>query len=210
MPSRKRKRKRWLDDHRRDEFVRRAGVEGYRSRAAYKLAEIDRRDRLLKPGMTVVDLGAVPGSWSQYAVQRGAAVVAVDRSPMQPLHDVTFVGGDFTDAGVQERVVKALPGGQADLVFSDMAPNITGVAATDQSASAALASAALIFSRQVLRRGGAVLVKVFQGPEVQQLRGEMAQSFSTVLVRKPQASRSRSAEVYLLARGFQPGSRNRS
>ena len=204
MASRKRRTSRWLEEHRRDSFVRRAGAEGYRSRAAYKLAEIDRRDGLLRAGMTVVDLGAAPGSWSQYAAKRVGAVVAVDRLPMQPLPGVTCVKGDFTSSEVQEQIVAALPAGRADLVFSDMAPNISGIAVVDQSASAALAGAALEFCQRVLRPGGTLLVKLFQGPEARPLRRAMEQSFERVSVRKPEASRSGSAEQYLLARGYRP------
>ncbi len=201
----KRRTKRWLSAHRQDAFVRRAAQEGYRSRAAYKLMEIDRRDRLLRPGMTVVDLGAAPGGWSQYAASRvgdRGIVVAVDCIAMAPPPGVRFVHGDFTESGVQSQVKTVLEGRPVDLVISDLAPNITGVAAVDQARTATLLTAALAFAESILKREGTLLVKMFEGSESNRIRAECDRRFRRCAVRKPSASRARSREFYLLAQGF--------
>jgi len=185
--------------------VRRAQKEGYRSRAAYKLMEIDRRDRLLRPGATVVDLGAAPGGWSQYARRRvGAAgrVLAVDLLPVGDIEGVDILQGDFTDPGVVGEIRARIGGRRADLVMSDMAPNMSGVAAVDQARSAGLAEQVLAVLPGLLAPGGAALVKVFQGPDFDSIRRAMLNLFERVVVRKPGASRSRSAEVYFLGTGF--------
>jgi len=194
----------WLQRHFRDPYVKRARKEGARSRAHFKLAEIDARDKLLRPGMTVVDLGAAPGGWSEYAIKRvgpGGRVVAVDRLPLEPLAGVEFIQGDFTDPRVLDLVKERLPDG-ADLVISDMAPNMTGVAATDQARGAELAQLATDLAEDVLRPGGALLVKAFHGSGFEELRRRLRGAFSSVAARKPGASRAESREVYLLARGY--------
>jgi len=195
----------WLDRHFNDEYVKRAQRDGYRSRAAYKLMEIQQRDRLLKPGQTVVDLGAAPGGWSQMARQIvGAAgrVVALDILPMEPLPDVDFIEGDFREAGVLHALRDLLQDDVVDLVISDMAPNVSGVSAVDQPRSIYLCELALEFAREVLRPGGSLLVKVFQGEGFDQYYKELRSSFEKVVTRKPKASRPKSREVYLLAGNY--------
>jgi len=202
--------RRWLQEHFDDGFVRRAQKEGYRSRAAYKLMEIDRRDRLLRPGAVVVDLGAAPGGWSQYARRRvgpAGRVVAVDLLPVGEMEGVDVLQGDFTTPDVVATLQARLGGCTADLVMSDMAPNISGVAAVDQARAAGLVEQVLAVLPQLLAAGGAALIKVFQGPEFDALRRRMAGMFERVAVRKPEASRSRSAEVYLLGTGFRGAER---
>ncbi|MBI2314238.1 MAG: 23S rRNA (uridine(2552)-2'-O)-methyltransferase RlmE [Betaproteobacteria bacterium] len=192
----------WMREHVTDPYVRQAKREGYRSRAAYKLQEIDDRDRLLKPGMTVVDLGSAPGGWSQVAadsVGPKGRVIAVDLLEMRPVKGVTFLQGDFRESAVLEQVERALGGRPADLVICDMAPNISGIGVTDQARSMHLAELALEFCRTHLKPGGALLVKAFQGAGFRELVATLRSSFSRVAVRKPKASRDRSSEVYLLA-----------
>lgn len=199
----KKKSKAWLHEHVNDPFVQRAKKEGWRSRAVFKLQEIDEKDKLLKPGMTVVDLGAAPGSWCQYAVKRiqpGGRLIALDVLEFAPLTGVEFIQGDFRDAAVLERLESALAGRQVDLVLSDMAPNITGIAATDSAQVLELAELTLDFARQHLKPGGDMLVKVFQGAGFMELRQAIQAQFASLLTRKPAASRDRSAELYLLAR----------
>ena len=193
--------RRWLKEQRDDPWTRRARAEGYRGRAAYKLIELDRKDRLLRPGMRVVDLGAAPGSWSQYAVTRvgeRGRVVASDRLTIEPIPGVTFIEGDFHEEAVLESILEAVDGG-ADLVMSDMAPNMSGVDAVDQPASMALTELAHDLAVRILEAGGTFLTKMFQGEGsdafVKGLRGD----FGTVRVRKPEASRDRSREVYVVA-----------
>ena len=195
----------WMQEHVSDAYVRRAQREGYRSRAAYKLLEIARADRLVAPGMTVIDLGAAPGGWSQVAAQLagpGGQVVAVDLLEMEALPSVVFVRGDLGDAGTVERVESALHGAPVDLVLSDMAPNISGIGVSDQARAAHVAELALTFSVKWLKPGGNLLVKAFQGTGFPQLREMMSRHFRQVAIRKPGASRSRSSEVYLLCRGL--------
>lgn len=167
--------------------------------------EIDRRDRLLKPGQIVIDLGAAPGGWSQYAAEkvgRKGRVIAVDMLEMQPLDNVLFIYGDFTERTVFERCLAGLDKGKADLVFSDMSPNITGIRAADQARSLYLAELALDLAVQVLRRDGALLIKLFQGEGTDEFRSLLKEHFSKIVTRKPDASRDNSREFYLLARGF--------
>lgn len=195
----------WVTEHEQDPFVRKARDEGFRSRAAYKLAEIDQRDRLVRPGMQVVDLGAAPGGWSQYVAARmkgKGRTLAVDLLVMPPIRGVECIQGDFADSEVVEKIVDGLLNRQADLVLSDLAPNISGVAAADQARAFALCELALEFAQRVLRPGGAVLLKVFQGDGFDDLRRRMTAQFKRVVVRKPQASRARSKELYLLATGY--------
>lgn len=199
--------KAWMREHLSDPYVLKANAEGYRARAAYKLMEIDDRDRLLKPGVVVVDLGAAPGSWSQVAVQRcggSGKVFALDLLPMAPLAGVSFLQGDFTEESVLAALEAQLDGREVDLVFSDMAPNLSGVAAVDQARSIHLCELALDFARSHLKPAGRFLVKVFQGEGFIAFRQEMEGVFSSVQVRKPKASRDRSAEVYLLGSGLRP------
>lgn len=197
--------KQWLKDHARDPFVKKARGSDFRSRATFKLQELDAQDRLLKPGQVVVDLGAAPGSWSQYAVQRvgpSGRVIAVDILPMAPVRGVEFIQGDFTDDAVFERCLDALGGAPVDLVMSDIAPNITGVRVTDQARSLHLAELVLAFAGQTLKPGGDLLIKLFEGAGTDAYRRELVQRFQRVTIRKPKASRGASREFYVLARGY--------
>jgi 23S rRNA (uridine2552-2'-O)-methyltransferase len=197
------KSKAWMHEHVTDPYVQRAKAEGWRSRAVFKLIEIDEKDRLLKPGMTVVDLGAAPGSWCQYAARRiqpGGRLIALDLLEMTPMHGVEFIQGDFREDEVLHALEEALAGRPVDLVLSDMAPNMTGIAVSDQARVMHLAELTLEFCRDHLKPGGDLLVKVFQGADYPELLKSVRQAFETVAVRKPAASRDRSAETYLLAR----------
>jgi 23S rRNA (uridine2552-2'-O)-methyltransferase len=194
---------RWLRSHFDDEFVKRAQREGYRSRAVYKLEEIQRKDRLLKPGMTVVDLGAAPGGWSQYAAEllRGnGRIIAMDILPMEPLVGVEFLQGDFRENAVFERLLVMLGKGRVDLVMSDMAPNISGMEAVDQPGSMCLAELAVDLAGRVLRKGGVLLFKAFQGEGFDPLVRGIRACYREVRIRKPRASRPGSREVYVLAK----------
>jgi 23S rRNA (uridine2552-2'-O)-methyltransferase len=185
--------------------VKRAREEGWRSRAAFKLEEIQRTDRLLRPGITVVDLGAAPGGWSQYAARLLAGngrVVALDVLEMPALPGVEFIQGDFTELSVLERLEAALGGARVDLVMSDMAPNMMGISDVDHDRSMYLVDLAVEFASKTLRPGGDLLMKVFQGREFQPLLARLRKEFDTVKLRKPVASRARSSEVYVLARGY--------
>jgi 23S rRNA (uridine2552-2'-O)-methyltransferase len=196
---------RWLAEHEADPYVKRAREEGWRSRAAFKLEEIQKTDRLLKPGMTVVDLGAAPGGWSQYAARTLAGqgrVIAVDILEMPAIPGVEFLQGDFNDEGVLERLMELLGGAKVDLVMSDMAPNMMGIADVDHDRSMNLVELAADFAARNLRPGGDFLAKVFQGRGFQPLIAQLRQRFESVKLRKPKASRARSPEVYVLARGY--------
>jgi 23S rRNA (uridine2552-2'-O)-methyltransferase len=198
--------KAWMREHVTDRFVQQAQREGYRSRAAYKLAEICDRDRLISPGMTVVDLGSAPGGWSQIAAQRVGAkgnVIAVDVLDMAPIPRVTFIRGDFRDAETLAEVEKALGHTRVDLVVSDMAPNISGIGVADQARATHLADLALEFAVEYLKPGGHFLVKAFQGSGFVELRAQLRRHFRELLTRKPQASRGRSSEIYLLGKGLE-------
>lgn len=193
----------WMHEHVTDPYVRKAQQDAYRSRAAYKLLEIDKRDHLLRPGMTVVDLGAAPGSWCQVAVQRmkgQGRVLAIDLLPVAPMPGVESLEGDFTEPSALAWLEEKLQSGRVDLVLSDMAPNISGVALRDQARHYELCELALEFAVNWLKPEGAFLVKVFQGVGFEDFRKQMRQAFEEVLIRKPEASRDRSAEVYLLGR----------
>ncbi|WP_280539658.1 23S rRNA (uridine(2552)-2'-O)-methyltransferase RlmE [Chromohalobacter sp. 11-W] len=195
----------WLKEHFDDRYVQRSWQDGYRSRASYKLLELDAKDALLKPGMTVIDLGAAPGGWSQIAADKVGAkgcVVASDLLEMDALAGVTFVQGDFTEMDVLERILAALEGRRVDLVMSDMAPNMSGMAAIDQPQAMYLVELALDLARQTLSPGGRFLAKVFQGEGFDAYLKELRSSFRKVTTRKPEASRTRSREVYLFAEGF--------
>jgi 23S rRNA (uridine2552-2'-O)-methyltransferase len=195
----------WLKEHFSDPYVKKAQEEGWRSRAAYKLAEIDRKDGLLKAGMRIVDLGAAPGGWSQYAAQKlqgCGQVVALDILPMDALLDVTVLQADFREAEALEQLHEVLRGEPVDLVLSDMAPNMSGQDSTDQARAMYLAELALDFVDEVLRPGGAFLTKVFQGVGFDDYLRAMRDRFDRVASRKPDASRARSREIYLLGQGF--------
>lgn len=193
----------WLRRHVNDVYVRQAGEQGLRARSAFKLLEIDVRDRLLRPGQVVIDLGCAPGGWSQTALRRmqgKGRVIGIDLLEMAPLAGVHFIQGDFADAAVQAQIEAVLAGSAVDVVLSDMAPNLTGVAVTDQARAYALAELALEFARTHLRPEGALLIKVFHGAGFEDYLRRLRAVFHSVAVRKPSASREVSREVYLLAR----------
>jgi 23S rRNA (uridine2552-2'-O)-methyltransferase len=203
--SRSKTSKAWMREHINDPYVQRAKAEGYRSRAAYKLLQLDKKDRLLVPGQLVVDLGAAPGSWSQVVLAKlgtKGRVVAVDLLPMEPLVGVHFVQGDFREQEVLDALLLALGGRKADLVISDLAPNISGIGVSDQARSMYLCELALEFARQCLAPGGSLLVKVFQGAGFTEFLAAMRKAFAKVGSRKPDASRGRSSEMYLLGKGL--------
>jgi len=195
----------WLKEHFNDRYVQQSWQDGYRSRASYKLMELDAKDSLLRPGMTVIDLGAAPGGWSQVAAEKvgpAGVVIASDILEMDALAGVEFIQGDFTEASVLEAILAVLENRPVDLVMSDMAPNMSGMAAIDQPQVMGLAELALDVARQTLSPGGRFLAKVFQGEGFDAFLKELRGSFSRVATRKPEASRARSREVYLLAEGF--------
>ncbi|HGG61284.1 MAG TPA: 23S rRNA (uridine(2552)-2'-O)-methyltransferase RlmE [Gammaproteobacteria bacterium] len=195
---------RWLDEHENDEYVQRARAEGWRGRAVYKLSELDQRYKLIRPGMSVVDLGAAPGSWSEYVARildgRGS-VLATDILPMDAIAGVTFIQGDFREQAVLDALLEALGQDRADLVISDMAPNMSGMSSVDIPAAMYLAELAADMAARTLKPGGGFLVKLFQGEGFDELVGGLRRDYQTVIVRKPKASRPRSREVYALARG---------
>jgi 23S rRNA (uridine2552-2'-O)-methyltransferase len=196
---------RWLKEHFRDPYVQRAQSGGWRSRAVFKLEEIDLREKLLKPGSVCLDLGAAPGAWSQYAIRRvgpGGRVVATDLLPMEPVPGVEFVQGDFRDEEVFGRVLALVPRGAVDVVLSDMAPSLSGIDVVDQPRAMHLAELAIDMARRVLKPGGAALIKVFQGSGFQELIRSARGEFERVRLVKPRASRARSPEIYLLAMQF--------
>lgn len=197
--------KRWLKEHFNDPFVQRAQREGYRSRAVYKLQEIQEKDRIIRPTMRIAELGAAPGGWTQYLSQQlqgRGTIIALDILPMDALADVQFIQGDFREETVLSQLEAALGGKKLDLVLSDMAPNTIGVKFADQAKSMYLVELALEFALNHLRPGGDFLTKIFQGPGFDTLIKQLRRHFTKVLTRKPEASRGRSQEVYLLARGF--------
>lgn len=193
-----------MQEHLNDEFVKRAQKEGYRARAAYKLTEIDDKDKLIKPGMTIVDLGSTPGSWSQVAVQRlkgQGKIIALDILEMHPIAGVEFIQGDFREEAVLKQLEDKLNNKPVDLVIADMAPNISGISDVDQAGAMYLTELALAFSQQWLKPNGNFLVKVFIGTGFDDIVKAMRQQFTKVITRKPKASRDRSSEVYLLGLG---------
>jgi 23S rRNA (uridine2552-2'-O)-methyltransferase len=199
---------RWLREHFDDEYVKKAQKEGYRSRAVYKLLEIQDKDRVLRRGMTVVDLGAAPGGWSQLAAELvgdQGRVIALDILPMDALAGVTFIQGDFREDEPLQQLMQTLEGRPVDLVMSDMAPNISGTRSVDQPRGIYLVELAMDFAHQVLRPGGDLLIKVFQGEGFDETLKSLRAAFDKVVVRKPKASRPRSREVYLLGRGYKGG-----
>ena len=200
--------KAWMHEHVTDPYVRAAQQHGYRSRAAYKLIELDEKDRLLRPGLTAVDLGSAPGSWSQVLRERlgpAGRIVATDILPMDGIAGVRFVQADFTSEAGLQAVEAALEGGRANLVVSDMAPNLSGIDAADQARSVHLAELALEFAALHLQRGGDFAVKVFQGSGLAEFERAVRDRFEKVYVRKPKASRDRSREVFVVAKGFRGG-----
>jgi 23S rRNA (uridine2552-2'-O)-methyltransferase len=201
---------RWLKEHFADPFVKKAQAEGMRSRAAYKLEELLERDRLIKPGMVIVDLGAAPGGWSQVAQRQldgRGRVVALDILEMPAIHGVEFIHGDFREDAVLRRLEAALGGARVDLVLSDMAPNMSGVASVDQARAMELAELARDFAQVHLAPGGAMLIKLFQGAGFDGYLKDLRTRYGKVTMRKPRASRARSAEVYALATGFKGAAR---
>lgn len=196
---------RWLREHHADAYVKKAHDEGLRSRAAYKLREMDQRDRLFAPGQTVVDLGAAPGGWCQVAVAAVGShgrVIGLDLLPMEPIPEVMLLEGDFTERAILDKLLAELGGAQVDVVISDMAPNMSGVRAVDQPRSMTLCELAEDFAGQVLKRGGALVTKSFHGEGFDAYMRSLRQSYERVYTRKPDASRGRSREVYVLARDF--------
>jgi len=210
--SKHRSKRAWIDRHISDPYVQAATRHGYRSRAAYKLLEIDKRDHLLRPGATVIDLGAAPGSWSQVAVERlgrkdgrlAGRVIALDVLPLEPISGVEFLQGDIRDDEVLQRLAQLLNGQRADLIVSDLAPNLSGIGVADAARSAHLWELALDFALQHLKPDGRLLVKAFQGSGYSQFVQQLKRHFQRVLVRKPAASRQESAETYLLAFDLKP------
>ncbi|GLQ32579.1 23S rRNA (uridine(2552)-2'-O)-methyltransferase RlmE [Litoribrevibacter albus] len=195
----------WLDEHVNDPYVKRAQVDGYRSRASYKLIEINEKDKLIRPGMIVMDLGSAPGGWSQIVgpwVGDKGKVIASDILPMDSLPDVDFIQGDFTEESVFDEIMAVLDDRPVDVVISDMAPNMSGVNATDQYSSMYLVELALDMARQVLKPNGSFCAKVFQGVGYDEYLKDVRSSFNKVMIRKPAASRPRSREVYIVAKGF--------
>lgn len=195
----------WLKEHFDDEYVRRSQQDGFRSRAVYKLIEIDKKDRLIKPGMTIIDLGAAPGSWSEYCAGKlgeKGTIVALDILPMEPIDGVNIILGDFREDDVLDTLMAVMDNQKTDLVISDMAPNISGVGSVDMPRAYYLSELALDLAQKTLKPGGALLVKLFQGEGFEVYNQALKASFSKVLMRKPKASRSRSREIYALATGF--------
>ena len=195
----------WMQEHFDDEYVKMAQVQGYRSRAVFKLSEIQEKDQIIKAGMNIVDLGAAPGGWSQYAQQRlgkGNKLIALDILPMDAIDGVVFIQGDFCEQAVMDQLFNILNGLSIHLVMSDMAPNMSGNKAVDQPRSLYLCELALDTAKSILAKNGCFLVKVFQGAGFEDFHRDVQQSFAKVVIRKPKASRPRSNEVYILAKGF--------
>lgn len=202
--------KNWIHDHLNDPFVKLAQKEGYRARAAYKLKEIDETDNLIRPGQIIVDLGAAPGSWSQYARNRLAGshgkvngtIIALDILPMEPVADVHFIQGDFREQEVLDQLEKLLSGNKVDLVLSDMAPNLSGIAVADAARVEYLIDLAIDFAQEHMKPSGSLLVKCFNGAGYEQLVQKFRETFVKVASRKPKASRDRSSEIFLLGKGL--------
>jgi len=195
----------WMARHVSDPFVKKAQLDGYRSRSAYKLTELNEKDRLIRPGMRIMDLGSAPGGWSQVAgklVGAKGRVLATDILPMEPIKNVDFIQGDFTDEAVVAQLLEWLGGGKFDLIISDIAPNITGIDSADQASSMYFLELALDTVRQTLKPGATFVAKMFQGSGSDQYVKDLRTSFEKVLIRKPAASRAESREVYIVAKGF--------
>lgn len=203
--SRSKSSSRWLQEHFKDEYVKRSQQDGYRSRASYKLLEIQEKYRIFKPGMRVLDLGAAPGGWSQVAVKLvspGGLVIASDILPMDEIESVSFIQGDFTEKGVYDQIIRALGDAPLDLVISDLAPNMSGISEVDIPRAMYLTELALDVAVESLHGGGSLLMKVFQGAGFEELLSSVRSKFKKVQMRKPSASRARSREQYMLARDF--------
>ena len=195
----------WLDEHHQDEFVQRARREGYRSRAVYKLIEIDQKDQLFRPGQLVVDLGAAPGGWSEYAVKsvgENGTVIGLDLLPVEPVAGLTFLQGDFTEQAVLDELIELVGGRKAEVVLSDMAPNLSGMESVDQPRSMYLTELAIDFASEFLATNGKFVVKMFQGAGFEALVSSLRNHFASVKFRKPQASRDRSSETYAVCVGL--------
>ncbi|MCF6250338.1 MAG: 23S rRNA (uridine(2552)-2'-O)-methyltransferase RlmE [Methylococcaceae bacterium] len=195
----------WMQEHFDDEYVKKAKEMGYRSRSTFKLVEIQQKDRIIKPGMSVIDLGAAPGGWSDFArkiIGKRNKVIALDLLPIDPIDGVDFIQGDFREDDVLDELYRVLNGEPVDLVMSDMAPNISGNKEMDQPRSIYLAELALDTAQTVLTKGGTFLIKMFQGTGFDEFKQEVGKNFSSVVIRKPKSSRARSKEVYILAKGF--------
>jgi 23S rRNA (uridine2552-2'-O)-methyltransferase len=195
----------WLQEHFHDEYVKQAQAHGYRSRAIFKLMEIQEKDKIIKPNMNVIDLGAAPGGWSQYVRQiivKKNKIIALDILEMEPLEGVDFILGDFREESILNALYNKLEGQPIDVVLSDMAPNLSGNKDTDQASAIYLGELALDTATQVLTKGGTFLVKMFQGVGFDAYHNQIKTAFSSVVIRKPKASRPRSTEVYILAKGF--------
>ena len=206
MATRTKSSARWLNEHVNDPYVKQAQKDGYRSRSSYKLIQLNEKDRLIRPGMLVVDLGSAPGGWSQVAARLVGAkgrVLATDILPMEPLKNVDFIQGDFTEEAVLKQVLDWLGDNKPDVVLSDIAPNISGIDSADQASSMYLVELALDMARQGLKPKGDFVAKVFQGTGSEEFLKDLRTSFDKVLIRKPAASRSRSREVYMVAKGFE-------
>lgn len=201
----KKSNRRWLKEHFSDPYVKKAQREGVRSRAFFKLEEMQIRDKFIKPGMTVIDVGAAPGGWSELLckyVGKDGKIIAIDVLPMKPIPGVQFIQGDFTDENLIKELVSVYHVLKIDWIISDLAPNLSGIEALDQARSIFLAEEVLYFAQQVLRKEGGLLIKVFQGTGFEGFLAEMRQNFQKVVIRKPKASRSRSKEVYILGKMF--------
>ncbi|WP_028302948.1 23S rRNA (uridine(2552)-2'-O)-methyltransferase RlmE [Oceanospirillum maris] len=195
----------WLKEHFDDRYVQKSRDDGYRSRASYKLLELNEKDKLFRSGMTVVDLGAAPGGWSQVAIEKvgeNGVVIASDILEMEPIADVTFIQGDFTEETVYDEIMASIGDRPVDMVISDMAPNLSGMSAMDQPRGMYLVELALDLASRTLKKDGVFLAKVFQGEGFDAYLKQLKEQFKTVITRKPDASRARSREVYLLAKGF--------
>lgn len=203
MARKGKKNKQWVNQHINDPFVKKAMGQGYRSRAVYKFSEIDQQDKLLKPGITVLDLGAAPGGWSQYAAKKigdNGLLVAIDLLDMEPIHNTHFIKGDFQDESVLNQIKEIVGNRAIDLVISDMAPNITGIRDVDDARYESILDSVLAFCEQNLRQNGNLLVKLFEGAAAHGFRRECNKMFKNGMVRKPDASRSKSREYYYLAK----------
>jgi 23S rRNA (uridine2552-2'-O)-methyltransferase len=195
----------WMQEHFQDEYVKKAQAMGYRSRAVFKLIEIQEKDKIIKPGINIVDLGAAPGGWSEYVskiVGKKNKVIALDLLAIDPIEGVDFIQGDFREDDVLERLYKVLDGEPVHLLLSDMAPNMSGSREMDQPRAIYLGELALDAAQHILAKGGTFLIKMFQGAGFDEYYNQVRQQFSSVVIRKPKASRARSNEVYILAKGF--------
>ncbi|WP_026603837.1 23S rRNA (uridine(2552)-2'-O)-methyltransferase RlmE [Methylomonas sp. 11b] len=195
----------WMQEHFQDEYVKKAQAMGYRSRAVFKLIEIQEKDKIIKPGINIVDLGAAPGGWSEYVskiVGKKNKVIALDLLAIDPIDGVDFIQGDFREYEVLEQLYKVLDGEPVHLLLSDMAPNMSGSREMDQPRAIYLGELALDAAQHILAKGGTFLIKMFQGAGFDEYYNQVRQQFSSVVIRKPKASRARSNEVYILAKGF--------